>query len=87
MLPPQLLQRVFQLPAPAEGEGSRVDYVATASGDMLVFELSRVSAGDFAALPEREQKMLRGQLAAESGSLVQQEFQQGLYQRADITLL
>ena len=87
MLPPQLLQRVFQLPAPAEGEGSRVDYVATASGDMLVFELSRVSAGDFAALPEREQNMLRGQLAAESGSLVQQEFQQGLYQRADISVL
>ena len=85
MLPRPVLQRVFQLPAPAEG--TRVDYVATASGDMLVFELSRVSAGDFAALPEREQSLLRGQLAAESGSLVQQEFQQGLYQRADISVL
>ena len=86
-VPSAVLQRAFQLPAPVEGQGSRVDYVASASGDVLVFELSRVTAGDFAALPEREQSMLKGQLAAESGNLVQQEFQQGLYQRADINVL
>ncbi|MEP1594544.1 MAG: peptidylprolyl isomerase, partial [Halieaceae bacterium] len=86
-VPAPVLQRAFQLPAPVEGEGSRVDYVASANGDVLVFELSRVTTGDFAALPEREQSMLKGQLAAESGNLVQQEYQQGLYQRADINVL
>jgi len=85
-LPPSVLQRAFQLPAP-EGDTSRIDYVSSATGDLLVFELSRVSAGKFEALPEREQEILKGQLAAESGSLVQQEYQQGLYNAADITVL
>ena len=82
-----MLRRAFQLPAPAEGGGSRIDYVVAATGDLMVFELSRVSTGEFEALPEREQAMLRGQLAAENGSLVQQEYQQGLYNAADITVL
>jgi peptidyl-prolyl cis-trans isomerase D len=85
-MPPQVLQRAFELPAPTEGENLS-DFVMTATGDALVFELVRVTRGEYSALPEPRRQTLRGQVGAEYSSLVDTEFQQGLRDAADITVL
>ncbi len=87
MLPRELLRRVFELPSPDEDTSSRFDYISTSSGDVQVFELSRVTRGDFEVLPQDEQDSLAGVITGENGNLVQQEYQQGLHTRADITVL
>ena len=85
MLPQQILQRVFGLPAPA---GAPVyDYVMTSTGDAQVLELDRVTAGSVDTMPDVQRELLGQRVTAESGNLVQQEFQQGLRTGADITVL
>jgi peptidyl-prolyl cis-trans isomerase D len=85
-VPREVLQRAFQLPTPASGE-SITDYVMTTSGDALVFELLRVSAGQLDALAEAEQAGLRQQLTGESSGLLDNEFQRGLRASADISVM
>ncbi|MEP4484869.1 MAG: SurA N-terminal domain-containing protein [Halioglobus sp.] len=85
MLPQPVLQRAFGLPTP---EGAPVyDYVMTNSGDAQVLELDRVTAGSAESLPDPQRELLGQRVTAESGNLVQQEFQQGLRADADITVL
>lgn len=85
-VPPEVLQRVFQLPQP-DSDSPTSDYVMTAAGDAQVFQLARVSAGEYTALAETEQQGLRQQISAEYGGLVDGEFQRGLRADADITVL
>jgi len=85
-VPREVLQRAFQLPPPAAGE-SVTEYVMTANGDALVFELLRVSAGQLDALAEAEQAGLRQRLTGESSGLLDNEFQRGLRTSADISVM
>lgn len=86
-LPPEVLRRAFALPAP-EGNGvGQVDYVMSGVGDAMVIELARVSEGKLENLSAPQLSVLERQVGAEFGTLVQQEFQSGLREQADITVL
>ena len=85
-LPQEVVQRAFQLPAPAEGESS-FEFIQSRGGDVLVFELARVVPGDASALPAPLENGLREQLAAEYGSLLLGEFERGLRASAEISRL
>jgi peptidyl-prolyl cis-trans isomerase D len=80
------LQSAFALAAPAEGESS-VDYVISATGDALVFELDRVMSGDLQAMAEGEQAALRQQMSGEAGQLLDSEIQQRQRDSADISVI
>ena len=86
MLPPQVLRRAFELPAPDSGS-TIADYVMTPEGDVMVLELVRVTRGDLESMPMDQREGLRAQVGSEYGSLVDTEFQQGLREEADITVL
>jgi peptidyl-prolyl cis-trans isomerase D len=86
MVPAQLLQRVFEMPAPEEGQ-SMFDYVQTSTGDVQVFELARVTPGALEALDPIQKNQLQQQITAEYSRMVNTEFQRGLRERADITVL
>jgi peptidyl-prolyl cis-trans isomerase D len=85
-VPRDVLQRAFELPVPAEGE-TPSDFVMSAAGDALVFVLARVTAGQYDQLSAPEQQVLGQQVSAEYSSLVDNEFQRGLRESADITVL
>lgn len=85
-VPPGVLQRAFALPQPEAGQSS-ADYVMTATGDAQVFELARVTVGEYTALAETEQQGLRQQISGEYGGLVDTDFQRGLRASADISVL
>ena len=80
------MQRAFELPAPAAGS-SFSDFIMTPSGDAQVFELARVSPGQYDVLNKVEQQALLQQISAEYSNLVDTEFQRGLRDEADITVL
>ena len=86
VVPPEVLRRAFELPAPEQG-ASASDFVMTAAGDALVFEVVRVTTGDYRSLAETRQQMLQRQVSGEYGGLVDTEFQQGLRSKADISVL
>jgi len=85
-LPPQILARAFQLPAPAEGE-TLVDYVMSPTGDALVLELTRVNPGEYDSMAAAEQNILGQRVRAEYGSLLDTEYRSGLRAAADITVM
>jgi peptidyl-prolyl cis-trans isomerase D len=82
---PELLARVFSLPAPTEGEVS--DYLLAGSGDAIVIQLTRVREGVMDELSEEEVNALRTGVAGESGALLDSEFQQSRRQNADVVIL
>ncbi len=82
--PPQMLRRAFQLPPPASGD-SVFEYVMTAEGDALVFEVARVSPGNSDSLVPEQKLALRRQLGRESTDMLDQQYVQGLRAEADIT--
>ena len=86
MLPQPVLRRAFELPVPDAGAGV-ADYVMAPGGDIMVFELARVTLGEFESMPEEQREALKGQVGVEYGSMVDTEFQQGLRDEADITVL
>lgn len=86
MVPRQLLQRIFELPGDPKQQ-SIFDYILTPGGDVQVFELVRVTPGALEALNAVEQNRLTQQITAEYGQLVNSEFQRGLRDNADITIL
>jgi hypothetical protein len=59
----------------------------TPAGDALVFELVRVTSGDYEALADMQKQLLQRQVGAEYSGLVDSEFQQGLRDGADISVL
>ena len=86
VVPPEVLRRVFELPTPA-ADAVSADYVLASNGDAVVVELQRVNAGDYKSLPVTEKTQLEQLLADELSSLVDREFQSGLRDRAEITVL
>lgn len=85
-LPAEVSQRLFSLPAPADG-GSVVDVLLTATGEARVIELFGVTAGSLEQLSAAEQRGLREQVRGEFGQTLQSEQRQGLRERADISVL
>ncbi|MEH6588412.1 MAG: SurA N-terminal domain-containing protein [Halioglobus sp.] len=86
MVPNEILQSAFRLAAPTE-DASVVDYVISASGDALVYEVARVSPGDLDSLPEAERMALQQMVGGEYGQLIDNEYRQGLQDSADISVL
>ncbi|TDG14020.1 peptidylprolyl isomerase [Seongchinamella unica] len=86
MVPGEILASAFLLAPPAEGE-SVVDYVVSASGDALVYEIARVSPGSLSDLAENERRALQQMVGAEYGQLIDNEYRQGLRESADINVL
>lgn len=85
-VPAEVLFRLFELPPPGDGIAS-TDYIVTPNGDAVVIELQRVSPGVYTSLSETEQAQLQRLLTNELGSLVYQEYQRGLRERAEISVL
>jgi peptidyl-prolyl cis-trans isomerase D len=85
-VPRSILQRAFQLPAPGE-EGSEYEFVLAPNGDALVFELTRVTAGDYSLMGARQKQELLQQVSGEFGGLLNVEHQKALRDRADITVI
>lgn len=86
VIPPEVLRRVFELPSPG-ADGTIADFVMVPNGDAVVIELLQVNTGDYKSLPETEQAQLQQALTSEFGRLLDTEFQRGLRDRADITVL
>ena len=85
-VPQEVLRGAFALAPPAQGQRV-IDFTLNARGDALVYELDRVTPGTLDSLPEPERDALRQQLSGEVGQLVDNEYQQGLRERADIRVL
>lgn len=86
LVPSAVLQRAFQLPVPGEGQ-STFEYVLTPQGDAQVFELVRVTGGDYAVMAEQEKQGLKRQVSGEFAGLVDLEYQNALRDRAEITVM
>lgn len=84
-LPPEVLNSVFQMPAP-EGENVVIDLVMTPTGDARVISLSHVEPGSWEQLPEAEQLALQRLLSTEFANLLNTEYQRGLRDSADIVV-
>jgi peptidyl-prolyl cis-trans isomerase D len=85
-VPRGVLQRAFELPVPTSAQGTS-EFIVTATGDAQVFELVRVIAGQYEQLTEAEQQLLQQQVSAEYSNLLNTQFQRGLRENADITVL
>lgn len=86
LVAPDVLRRVFELPAPGAGSRS-ADYVLAPNGDAVVVELLQVKSGDYESLPVADQTQLEQVLTDEFGGLIDREFQRGLRDSAEITVL
>jgi peptidyl-prolyl cis-trans isomerase D len=86
LVPPEVLRRVFELPAPGP-ESLSADFVLAPNGDAVVVELLQVNSGDYKSLPVAEQTQLEQVLTDEFSGLIDREFQRGLRDRAEITVL
>jgi peptidyl-prolyl cis-trans isomerase D len=85
-LPPEVLQRAFEMPIPKQDE-TVADFVMSPTGDARVISLVRVSAGLYGGLAQPQQSLLQQQLTGEYATLLDAEFQRGLRASADITVL
>lgn len=85
-LPPEVLQRAFELPIP-NTENSITEIVMAPNGDVAVMELLRVNVGDYKTLPETEQQQLRQLLGSEYSGLLNNEFQRGIRDKAEVSVL
>ncbi|MEZ5503078.1 MAG: SurA N-terminal domain-containing protein [Halioglobus sp.] len=85
-VPPEVIQRAFELPTPA-GDATSSDFIITPNGDAVVIELVRVIPGSYKSLDEPEKLQLQKLLVTESGQLIDGEFQRGLQESADISVL
>jgi len=83
---PELLRRIFELPSP-EPDRTATDFMMAPNGDAIVFELQRVRPGDYKSLTDAEREQLRQILGGESASLINNEFQHALRERAEISTL
>ena len=85
-VPREVLGRAFEMAAPAEGE-TLVDVVMTPTGDAQVIALGSVNPGSLQALDPPAQIALQRQLSSEYSNLVDGEFQRGLRESADISVM
>ena len=85
-VPPDVLARAFEMPAPREGE-KLLDYVITAEGDAQVLSLMQVTPGRLEQLDDAAVVSLQQRLSGEYANLLDNEYQQGLRERADISVM
>jgi peptidyl-prolyl cis-trans isomerase D len=85
-LPPEVLKRAFELPIP-DAQNSITEVVMAPNGDVAVIELLRVNVGDYKTLPETEQQQLRQLLGSEYSGLLNNEFQRGIRDKAEVSVL
>ena len=85
-VPREVLARAFEMTAPNEDQ-TLVDVVMTPSGDAQVVALSNVSPGSLQALDPPAQIALQRQLSGEYSNLLDDEFQRGLRESADISVM
>tara|TARA_R110001592_G_scaffold363036_1_gene679446 strand:+ start:62387 stop:64267 length:1881 start_codon:yes stop_codon:yes gene_type:complete len=85
-VPADVLARAFEMPAPEQGE-KLLDYVVTAEGDALVLSLMQVNPGRFDLLEQSDVVSLQQQVSAEYANLLDNEYQRGLRERADISVM
>ena len=85
-LPPEILQRAFELPMP-ERDSTVADFVMSPAGDAQVISLVRVNTGSYAELDPAQQTLLQQQLTTEYAGLLDTEFQRALRENADITVM
>ncbi|MCR9104697.1 MAG: SurA N-terminal domain-containing protein [Gammaproteobacteria bacterium] len=78
------LRRAFELPR--EGLPVR-DFLVDEAGNAIVIELIQVQEGSVDDMPVAEQQQIQRQTAQESGALVNNEYQQGLRQSADVVVM
>lgn len=86
VVPADVLSRAFSMPAPAEGE-KLLDFVLTPQGDAQVISLTRVSPGALEELDAPNLVALQQQLSGEYAQLLDTEYQRGLRDRADISVI
>lgn len=85
-VPPEVLTRAFELPAPGEGEVV-VDMLVSPAGDAQVVTLLRASKGRWQALEPTQQMALQRQVTTEYANLLNTEYQRGLRNSADISVM
>jgi peptidyl-prolyl cis-trans isomerase D len=85
-LPPEVLQRAFSLPEPAQN-APVVDVVLSAFGDARVIALQSVNKGRWDELEEASRLALQRRLTTEYADLLDREYQQGLRDSADISVM
>lgn len=85
-VPADVLARAFEMPAPEQGE-KLLDYVVTDQGDALVLSLMQVSPGSLAQLEQGAVVSLQQQVSGEYANLLDNEYQRGLRERADISVM
>lgn len=85
-VPPKVLQRAFDLPEPGE-EIVANDIVIADNGDAVVVELVRVSPGVYDVLPASVKQQLQQQSSSELGGLLDTQYQRGLRENAEISVL
>jgi peptidyl-prolyl cis-trans isomerase D len=86
VVPRTILQRAFELPTPGPGE-SVFEYVMSPEGDVQVLELARVTPGALTALAPAQRTELREQVKSEFARMGNTEFQRGVRNRAEISVL
>lgn len=85
-LAPLFMDKVFALQNPAQNS-SLFDYVRLASGDIVVFELDRVTRGNVEGMIAQQAGQLKQQINRELSRAVDENYQQALRDRAEIELL
>ena len=85
-VPREVLARAFELPAPTDGH-TLVDFLMAPSGDAQVISLTGVNPGKFEALEQNARVSLLRQVSGEYANLVDSEFQRGLRESADISVM
>ena len=82
-LPPTLLRRLFQLPAPPT-DTSTFDFVQNAEGDIELFELVRVTAGSSENVSDSLRQRITREVSEGKGRQSDDAYQQALRDNADI---
>jgi peptidyl-prolyl cis-trans isomerase D len=85
-VPTDVLARAFAMPAPRQGE-KLLDYVITAEGDAQVLSLMQVTPGRLEQLDDAAVVSLQQRVSGEYANLLDNEYQQGLRERADISVM
>jgi peptidyl-prolyl cis-trans isomerase D len=85
-VPAEVLTRAFEMPVPGQGE-KLLDYVITPQGDAQVLSLMQVTPGRLEQLEQAAVVSLQQQVSGEYASLLDNEYQQGLRERADISVM
>jgi peptidyl-prolyl cis-trans isomerase D len=85
-VPADVLTRAFEMPVPGQGE-KLLDYVITAEGDAQVLSLMQVNPGRLEQLEQAAVVSLQQQVSGEYANMLDNEYQRGLRERADITVM